>query len=111
MGTYWYLLIAIITEVIATCFLKATQGFTKPLPSVVVLIAYGTAFYCLSVVIKTLPVSVIYAIWTGCGVVLVTLVSAVILKQSIDLAAIIGIAFIVIGVVVIQLFSSVGGTH
>lgn len=111
MGAYWYLGIAIIAEVIATCFLKAAEGFTKPLPSLAVIIGYGAAFYCLSVVIKTLPVSVVYAIWTGCGVLLVALASVIFLKQTIDLAAILGMVLIVCGVIVIQLFSDISGPH
>jgi len=112
MSVYWYHLIAIISEVITSCFLKATQGFTKPLLNTIVPTAHRAAFYCLSVIIKTLPVSVVYAIWTGCGVALVTLLSAVILKQSIVSATrIVSITFIVTGVTVIQLFPTLSGAY
>jgi len=111
VSVYWYLFIAIITEVIATCSLKAAEGFTKPLASLVVIIGYCASFYCLSIVIKTLPVGIVYAIWTGCGVILVGLAGVFILKQTIDLPAMVGMGLIVSGVIVIQLFSSIGTPH
>jgi small multidrug resistance pump len=102
---YVYLLIAIVAEVIATNALKATDSFTKLGPSVIVVIGYGIAFYCLSLVLKTLPIGVAYAIWSGLGIVLVTLLAAYIFKQVPDLPAMIGIFLIVSGVVVIHLYS------
>jgi len=103
---YWYLAIAIIAEVIATNALKASDEFTRLGPSLVVLLGYGIAFYSLSLVLKTIPVGVAYAIWAGMGVVLVALVAAIALKQVPDLPAMIGMALIVSGVVVINVFSN-----
>ncbi|MEP6906960.1 MAG: multidrug efflux SMR transporter [Pseudoxanthomonas sp.] len=102
---YLYLSVAIAAEVIATSALKASNGFTRPLPTTVVLLGYGVAFYFLSLVLKTVPVGVAYAIWSGAGIVLIALVGWVILKQSLDAPAIAGMALIIAGVAVIQLFS------
>ena len=102
---YLYLSVAIAAEVIATSALKASDGFTKPLPTTVVLVGYGVAFYFLSLVLKTVPVGVAYAIWSGAGIVLIALVGWLVLKQSLDAPAIAGMALIVAGVAVIQLFS------
>jgi small multidrug resistance pump len=100
-----YLAIAIISEVVATSALKATEEFTKPGPSLLVLIGYGLAFYFLTLSLRVIPVGIAYAIWAGVGVVLVALVSAVLYKQLPDMPAMVGMAMIVGGVVVIQLFS------
>ncbi|RNF84394.1 DMT family transporter [Montanilutibacter psychrotolerans] len=100
-----YLAAAITAEVIATSALKASEGFTRPLPSLVVLAGYAIAFYFLSLVLKTAPVGVAYAIWSGVGVVLIALIGWLLLKQPLDAPALIGIGLIVAGVVVIQLFS------
>lgn len=102
---YIYLCIAIVAEVIATSSLKATEQFTKPLPTIVVLAGYCVAFFLLSIVVKTLPVGVVYAIWSGAGIVLVAIVATFWLKQSLDLAAIVGISLILLGVLVVNLFS------
>lgn len=102
-----YLALAIVAEVIGTSALKATEGFTRPGPSLVVVIGYGIAFYLLSLVLRTLPVGVAYAIWAGMGIVLVTLVALLVYGQRPDPPAVLGIALIVTGVVVIQLFSRV----
>jgi len=102
---YLYLTIAIAAEVIATSALKASQGFTRPGPSLVVAAGYGVAFYFLSLVLKTIPVGVAYAIWSGVGMVLIALIGWVVLKQPLDAAAMLGIALIITGVAVIQLFS------
>ncbi len=102
---YIYLCIAIVAEVIATSTLKATEQFSKPLPTIVVVVGYGLAFFLLSIVVKTLPVGVVYAIWSGAGIVLVAIVGYVWLKQNLDLAAIVGIALILLGVAVVNLFS------
>ncbi len=103
---YIYLTIAIVAEVIATGALKSSQGFTQLVPSVVVVIGYSVAFYFLSLVLRTIPVGIAYAIWSGLGVVLISLVAAVVFKQKLDLAAVIGMVLIVSGVVVINLFSN-----
>ncbi|WP_233279536.1 DMT family transporter [Acidihalobacter yilgarnensis] len=90
---------------IATTALKSAAGFTRPLPSAIVVLGYGTAFYCLSLVLRSLPVSITYAIWSGLGIVLVTLAGALVYKQIPDLAAWIGMGLIIAGVLVINLYS------
>ena len=106
---YVYLAIAIIFEVAATNALKMSQEFTKLWPSLFVVVGYGVSFYFFSLVLKTIPVGVAYAVWAGVGVALVTLVAAVIFKQMPDLPAMIGMGLIVSGVVVINLFSKTTG--
>lgn len=102
---YLYLAAAIIAEVIATSALKASEGFSKTLPSIAVVVGYSIAFYCLSVTLKTIPVGVAYAIWSGVGVALISLVGWIAFGQKLDAPALVGIALIVAGVVVLQLFS------
>jgi small multidrug resistance pump len=103
--SYLYLAIAIVAEVIGTSALKAAEGFTRPLPSLVVVVGYGAAFYFLSLALKTIPVGIAYAIWSGVGVALITLIGWVVFKQRLDAPALAGLALIVAGVVVIQVFS------
>nr|WP_288102605.1 multidrug efflux SMR transporter [Halomonas sp.] len=100
-----YLILAIVAEVIATSALKASVGFTRPLPSLLVVGGYGVAFYLLSLVLRTLPVGITYAIWAGLGIVLVTLVGIVVFGEKPDLPAVFGISLIVAGVVTLQVFS------
>lgn len=102
---YLYLAIAIISEVVATSALKSSDGFSKLLPSAIVVIGYGMAFYFLALVLKSIPVGVAYAIWAGLGIVLITLVSFVMFGQKLDLPAIIGMLLIISGVVVMNVFS------
>ncbi len=102
---YFYLTVAIITEVIGTSALKASEAFTKPGPSIIVVLGYGAAFYFLSLVLKTIPVGIAYAIWAGMGIVLIAIIGAIVFKQIPDLPAIIGMALIVSGVLVINVFS------
>ena len=103
---HWLALgIAIVAEVIATTALKSTEGFTRLLPSLLVVAGYGAAFYFMTVSLRVLPVGIMYAIWAGAGIVLVTLLGWLVYGQRLDLAAIAGIAFIIAGVVVIQLYS------
>lgn len=102
---YVYLAIAIIAEVIATSALKASNSFTRIAPSILVLVGYGVAFYFLSLVLKNIPVGVAYAIWSGLGIVLVSIVGMVIFGQKLDLAAIIGMILIITGIVVMNVFS------
>lgn len=102
---YLYLAIAIVAEVIATSALNASHGFTRTGPSVVVVIGYGIAFYCLALALRAIPVGLAYAIWSGVGVALITLIGWVVFRQTLDTAALAGIALIVAGVLVIQLFS------
>jgi small multidrug resistance pump len=96
---------AIAAEVVATSALKASEGFTRLWPSVVVALGYGVAFYLLSLTLRTIPVGIAYAIWSGIGVVLIALIGWAVLKQPLDAPALLGIALIVAGVLVIQLFS------
>lgn len=102
---YLFLGLAIVFEVIGSSFMKASDGFTKWLPSTIVVIAYLVCFYFLSLALKTIPLGIAYAIWGGLGIVLTAAVSVFIYKQKLDLAAIIGIVLIVSGVVVMNFFS------
>lgn len=102
---YLYLAIAIIAEVAATTALKATEQFTRLGPSLVVVIGYGIAFYLLTLVLRTIPVGVTYAIWSGMGIVLVAMAGAAVYRQIPDLPAVIGMGLIVLGVIVINVFS------
>lgn len=102
---YLYLAIAIVAEVLATSMLKATGGFSRPLPSLVVVACYCVAFYCLSLCVRTMQVGVAYAIWCGVGIVLVTLIATAVYKQVPDAWALAGMALIVAGVLVINLMS------
>ena len=103
---YLALLGAILVEVIATNALKASEGFTRLGPSAVTVIGYAISFYLLSRALQTIPVGVAYAIWSGIGIVLVTIVAWVVFGQKLDAAALVGIGLILAGVVVIRVFSS-----
>jgi small multidrug resistance pump len=106
MGMQWvYLAIAIVAEVVGTSFLKASAGFTKPLPSLAVVAGYGLAFFFLSRTLDTVPVGVAYAIWSGAGVTLVAAIGWLWMGQKLDAAAILGMGLIVAGVAVLNLFS------
>jgi small multidrug resistance pump len=100
-------MIAIAAEVVGTSSLKASEGFTKPMPSIVVLAGYGTAFFFLSLALKVMPVGVAYAVWSGAGVALIGLIGWLFFGQKLDAAAVLGMALIVAGVVVLNLFSKV----
>ena len=106
---YLYLSIAIIAEVIATSALKASEEFTRLGPSIIVVLGYGATFYFLSLVLKTIPVGVAYAIWAGVGIVLIAIVAAIMFKQIPDIPAVVGMVLIVSGVVVINVFSKTIG--
>mgnify|MGYP002628927850 FL=1 len=112
-NTPWVMLtVAIVAEVIATSSLKLSDGFTRLWPSVVVVLGYGISFYFLSVTMRSMPIGVIYAIWSGLGVVLVTLVGWLVFKQHLDLPALIGISLIIAGVVIMNVWSkSTISTH
>lgn len=103
---YIYLCLAIVGEVVATSALKAANGFSETLPSILVVVGYGVAFYYLSLSLKTIPLGISYAIWSGVGVVAVSIIGWVYYKQALDIAAIIGMAMILGGVLVIHLFSN-----
>ena len=105
MNNWVYLGLAIFSEVVATASLKSTDGFTRLVPSIVVLVGYSAAFYFLSLTLDTIPIGVAYAVWSGVGVATITLVSFVLYDQKIDAAGLIGIGLIVAGVVVLRLFS------
>ena len=109
MKNWLYLAITIIGEVVATSALKSSSGFTKPLPSLVVIIGYGIAFYFLSLALKSIPVGIAYAIWAGVGIVLVATIAWFFQGQKLDAWAIVGIGLIISGVAVINLFSRSGG--
>jgi len=104
--TYVYLALAIVTEVIGTSLLKSTEEFTKTVPSVIVIVCYLLSFWLLTLTLREMAVGVMYAIWSGLGIVLVAAVAAIYYKQVPDLAAMVGMALIIAGVLVIHLFSS-----
>lgn len=99
------LLVAILAEVAATSLLKSTEGFSRLWPSVVVIICYETAFILLALSMKRIPIGLVYALWSGVGVALITLVAWVFLGQTLSAMGLLGLALIVGGVVVINLFS------
>ncbi|HZH51105.1 MAG TPA: multidrug efflux SMR transporter [Microvirga sp.] len=106
---YAYLFAAILCEVVATSALKAAEGFTRLGPSLVVVVGYGLAFYCLSLTLRSIPVGIAYAIWSGVGIVLIALAGWLFYRQPLDGPAILGIALILAGVLVINLFSRTAG--
>jgi small multidrug resistance pump len=106
---YLFLCIAIVSEVIATSALKASAEFTRLVPSLIVIAGYAMAFYFLTLTLRTIPVGVAYAMWSGIGVVLISLAAWVLFKQTLDLPAIIGIGLITAGVVVLNGFSASAG--
>lgn len=108
MKAYAYLLVAIITEVIASTALRATKGFTEFWPSVITVIGYIISFYALSVTLGEIKLGITYAVWSGVGMVLITALGWVIYKQKLDWPALVGIGLIILGVIVIQLFSEEG---
>lgn len=103
--TYLFLGIAILAEVCATSALKLSDGFTRPGPAVVTVLGYGVSFYFLSLTLKVLPTGIVYAIWSGIGIVLISLIGWVWFKQNLDPPAILGMGLIIAGVAVINLFS------
>ncbi|MFC4728269.1 DMT family transporter [Coralloluteibacterium thermophilus] len=105
MKPWLFLAVAIVGEVIATSSLKASEGFTRLVPSLVVVAGYVVAFYFLSLVLKTIPVGVAYAIWSGLGIVLVAAIAWLVYGQALDAPAVVGMALIVAGVLVMNLFS------
>jgi small multidrug resistance pump len=107
--TYLYLAVAIIGEVIATSALRACDHFTRLVPSAIVLAGYAAAFYFLSLALRTMPVGIAYAIWAGAGTMLIALLGFVVFKEALDGAAIIGIALIMAGAIIVNVFSSAIG--
>ncbi len=102
---YLYLFMAIVAETIGTTALQASQQFSRIGPSILVVISYGAAFYLLALALRFMPVGVAYAIWSGLGIVLIALIGLVMFGQKLDLAAVVGLALIIAGIVIIQLFS------
>lgn len=103
--SYLYLAIAIVSEVVGTAALKASEEFTRLVPSLVVVVGYASAFYFLTLTLRTIPVGIAYALWAGVGIVLICIVSWVLYRQTLDWPAVIGIAMIAGGVIVINGFS------
>jgi small multidrug resistance pump len=104
--TYALLVAAIAFEVVGTTLLKQTEQFTRLWPTVFSMAAYGVAFYLLSMVLRTMPVGIAYAIWSGLGIVFVSIIGVVVFRQSLDWPAILGLSLIIIGIVIVNLFSS-----
>lgn len=103
---HWlYLGIAIVAEVVGTSFLKTSAGFTKLLPTVMVAVGYGLAFFFLSLTVDKVPTAIAYAVWSGAGVTLIAVIGWLFLGQKLDGPALVGIGLIVAGVVVLNLFS------
>ncbi|MES2342944.1 MAG: SMR family transporter [Pseudomonadota bacterium] len=105
LNGYAWLGIAILAEVIATTALKASDGFSRLVPSIITVAGYGVAFFCLSHSMRTVPVGIGYAIWSGIGIVLITLLAWLLFKQRLDLPAVLGMGMILAGVLVINLYS------
>ncbi len=102
---YLYLTFAIIAEVIATSSLRATEEFTKPVPTVIMVAGYGVAFYFMTLALRSLPLGITYAVWSGLGIVLISIIGVIFYNEKLDMAATIGMGLIIMGVVVIHLFS------
>lgn len=109
MQGYSLLAVAIFCEVIATSCLKLSDGFTKPVPSAITVVFYSISFFALSLTLKFIPVGVAYAIWSALGIVLISLVGYVAFGQKLDLAALVGMVLIIVGVLVISLISKTAG--
>lgn len=106
---YWYLVVAIISEVVATSALNASQGFTRLWPSMVTVVGYCLAFYFLSLTLRTVPMGIAYAVWAGAGIVLIAISGAIFFKQLPDLPAVLGMLFIIVGVVLVSAVSRTVG--
>jgi small multidrug resistance pump len=107
MKTYLLLFLAIAAEVVATSALKASENFTRLIPSLLVVVGYGIAFSCLSMTLRTLPLGVAYAIWSGAGTALVAVIGWLVYRQQLDLPAVLGIGLIITGTLVLNIFSKV----
>jgi small multidrug resistance pump len=111
MSSYYYLAGAIVAETIGTTALSQTAGFTRLVPSAIVAVSFAVSFYLMSLALRTIPVGIAYAIWAGVGIILITLLGWVFLKQRLDAAAFIGIVLIIAGVVTLRIFSTAGNVH
>ncbi len=105
MKVWFFLTVAIVAEVIATSSLKSSEGFTRLWPSLITVVGYGIAFFFLSLALKTIPVGIAYAVWSGVGIVLISIIGWLLFKQSLDTPALIGMGLILSGVLIINLFS------
>ena len=103
---YFTLALAVLAETIGTTALQASQAFTRPLPSIVVVLAYAAAFYLLGLALRHMPVGIAYAIWSGLGIVLIAFIGLVVFGQRLDWPALVGMAMILSGILVIHLFSN-----
>ena len=101
-----YLIIAIITEVIATSALKESEGFTKAIPSLIVIIGYSMTFYFMSLTLRDMSVGITYAIWSGMGILLITLIGYFRYNQMLDAPAVLGMSFIALGIIILRVFSN-----
>jgi len=106
---YWYLVVAILSEVVATSALNTSQGFTRLWPSMVTVVGYCLAFYFLSLTLRTVPMGIAYAVWAGAGIVLIAISGAIFFKQLPDLPAVLGMLFIIVGVVLVSAVSRTAG--
>ncbi len=107
---YFTLMTAVVFEIIATSALQASEQFTKPVPMVIMISGYGVSFYLLTLVMKVMPMGLVYAIWSGLGIIFIAIAGYVLFNQKLDLAAVTGMALIVAGVLVINLYSG-SATH
>ncbi len=105
MQTFLILFFAILSEVIGTVALKLSNGFTKPMPSVVVVIGYGASFYLLSLALKAMPIGMAYAIWSGAGLILTVIAGMILWRETLDWARVVGIILIIAGIVFINVIS------
>ncbi|SPJ28956.1 DMT family transporter [Falsiruegeria mediterranea] len=103
---YFFLLIAVIAETIGTTALQASQQFTRLWPSVIVVIGYGFAFYFMSITLRHMPVGIVYAMWSGLGIVLIALIGYLVFGQHLDWPAVLGLGMIISGILIIHLFSN-----
>ena len=103
---YFYLFMAVLAETIGTSALQASQQFTRLWPSLLVIVAYAVSFYLLSLTLRFMPVGIMYALWSGLGIVLIALIGWLVFRQNLALPAVIGMAMIIGGIVVIQVFSN-----
>mgnify|MGYP001254850898 FL=1 len=101
-----YLIIAIITEVIATSALKESEGFTKAIPSLIVIIGYSMTFYFMSLTLREMSVGITYAIWSGMGILLITLIGYFRYNQMLDAPAVLGMSLIALGIIILRFFSN-----
>lgn len=106
---YWYLAVAILSEVVATSALNASQGFSRLVPSAVTVVGYCLAFYFLALTLRTVPMGIAYAVWAGTGIVLIALVGVLFFKQIPDAPAVLGMLLIIIGVILVSAVSRTGG--